>query len=95
LNAPVVVHRPSSEGRQFYERTQTLVVSAHRAPVALKDMVVPRQKLLLQNTDSGEQRECHVVYVRIPVKAGFENEYLSLINAVIDEMRHAIPVPFM
>ena len=33
-------------------------------------------------------RELFVLLVRIPVKAGFENEYLSLINAVIDEMRH-------
>jgi hypothetical protein len=33
-------------------------------------------------------RELFVLLVRIPVKASFENEYLSLINAVIDEMRH-------
>ena len=33
-------------------------------------------------------RGLFVLLVRIPVKAGFENEYLSLINAVIDEMRH-------
>jgi quinol monooxygenase YgiN len=33
-------------------------------------------------------RELFVLLLRIPVKAGFENEYLSLINAVIDEMRH-------
>src|SRR5258708_8356516 len=33
-------------------------------------------------------RELFVLLVRIPVKAGFENEYLSLINAVIDEMRY-------
>ena len=33
-------------------------------------------------------KELFVLLVRIPVKAGFENEYLSLINAVIDEMRH-------
>lgn len=33
-------------------------------------------------------RELFVLLVRIPVKAGFEDEYLSLINAVIDEMRH-------
>jgi len=32
--------------------------------------------------------ELFVLLVRIPVKAGFEDEYLSLINAVIDEMRH-------
>jgi len=64
LNVPAVVHRPPSECRQFYEITQTLVVSAHGALVAMTDMVVPRQRLLLQNRDSGEQQECHVVYVK-------------------------------
>jgi quinol monooxygenase YgiN len=33
-------------------------------------------------------KELFVLLVRIPVKAGFEDEYLSLINAVVDEMRH-------
>lgn len=64
LNVPVVVYRPQSEGPQFYEGTQTLVVSAHGALLALTDMVVPRQKLLMQNTGSGEQQECRVVYVK-------------------------------
>jgi hypothetical protein len=64
LNVPVVVHRPSTEGRQFYESTQTLVVSAHGALVALTDMVVPRQRLLLQNRNNGEQQECRVVSVK-------------------------------
>ena len=64
LNVPVVVHRPASEGRQFYESTQTLVVSAHGALVALTDMVAPRQKLLMQHRDSGEQQECRVVSVK-------------------------------
>jgi PilZ domain len=64
LNVPVVVYRPPNEGPQFYESTQTLVVSAHGALMALTDMVAPRQRLLLQNTDSGEQQECRVVYVK-------------------------------
>jgi hypothetical protein len=64
LNVPVVVYRPPSEGPQFYESTQTLVVSAHGALVALTDMVAPKQRLLVQNTGSGEQQECRVVYVK-------------------------------
>jgi len=64
LNIPVVVYRPPSEGPQFYESTQTLVVSAHGALVALTDMVAPRQRLLVQNAASGEQQECRVVYVK-------------------------------
>jgi hypothetical protein len=64
LNVPVVVYRASGEGPQFYENTQTLVVNAHGALMALTDMVVPKQRLLVQNTASGDQQECHVVYVK-------------------------------
>jgi hypothetical protein len=63
LSVSVVVQRPQSEGPQFSESTKTLVVSAHGALVALKGMVVPKQKLLLQNTSSGERQECRVVCV--------------------------------
>ena len=58
LNVPVVVHRHPREGPQFYESTETLVVSAHGALMALTGTVAPKQKLLVQNTDSGEQQEC-------------------------------------
>ena len=64
LNVQVVVYPPPNEGPQFYESTQTLVVSAHGALMALTDMVAPRQRLLVQNTNSGEQQECRVVYVK-------------------------------
>jgi hypothetical protein len=63
LSVSVVVHRPKGEGPQFYENTKTLVVSAHGALVALKGMVAPRQRLVLQNTSSGQQEECRVVSV--------------------------------
>jgi len=62
-NVPVVVHRPPKEGPQFNERTQTLVVNAHGALMVLADKVAPKQRLLMQNIDSGEQQECRVVYV--------------------------------
>ena len=64
LNVPVVIYRPPNEGPQFYESMQTFVVNAHGALMALTDMVVPRQKLLMQNTESGEQQECRVVSVK-------------------------------
>jgi len=64
LSVPVVVYRAPGEGPQFYENTQTLVVSAHGALMALTDMVVPRQKLLVQNMNSGEHVECQVVSVK-------------------------------
>jgi hypothetical protein len=63
LNVPVVVHRAPKDGPQFYESTQTLVVNAHGALIALVDKVAPKQRLLVKNVDSGEQQECHVVYV--------------------------------
>ena len=64
LNVPVFVHRTPKEGPEFYERTQTLIASAHGALMALADKVAPQQRLLLQNIDSGEQQECRVVYVK-------------------------------
>jgi len=64
LTIPVVVHRPPKEGPQFYERAQTFVVNAHGALMALAEKVTPKQTLLMQNIDSGEQKECRVVYVK-------------------------------
>src|SRR6266849_2169184 len=63
LTVPVVVHRPPKEGTQFNERAQTLVVNAHGALMALVEKVTPKQRLLMQNIDTGEQKECRVVYV--------------------------------
>ena len=64
LSVPVVVYRGPGEGPQFYENTQTLVVSAHGALMNLTDIVVPRQRLLVQNPNSGEHQECRVVSVK-------------------------------
>ena len=64
LNVPVTVYRPSGEKRQFYEGTQTFVVNAHGALIALTETVVPKQTLLMQNTESREQQECRVVSVK-------------------------------
>ena len=64
LSVPVVVYRARGEGPQFYESTKTLVVSAHGALIALTDLVVPRQRLLVQNPNSGQHLECRVVSVK-------------------------------
>jgi len=63
LSVPIVVHRPPKEGPQFSERAQTLVVNAHGALMALAEKVTPKQRLVMQNIDSGEQKECRVVYI--------------------------------
>ena len=59
-----MLHRHASDGLLFSERTQTLVVNAHGALMALAEKVAPEQRLLMQTTDSGEQKECRVVYGR-------------------------------
>jgi hypothetical protein len=64
LSVPVVVYRARGEGPQFYENTQTLVVSAHGALITLTDLVAPRQRLLVQNPSSREHLECRVVSVK-------------------------------
>jgi|SRR6516225_1564619 hypothetical protein len=64
LRVPVVVYRPAGEGPPFNEATQTLVVSAHGALIALKGLVAARQRLLVQNATSGEQQECRVVSIQ-------------------------------
>ncbi|PYT77688.1 MAG: hypothetical protein DMG40_22710 [Acidobacteria bacterium] len=63
LIVPVVLHSPSRQGPLFSERTETLVVNAHGALVALTEKVALKQRLFMQNTNSGEQKECRVVYV--------------------------------
>ena len=63
LTVSVVVHRPPKQVQQFSERSQTLVVNAHGALMVLAEKVMPRQRLRMQNIDSGEQKECRVVYV--------------------------------
>jgi hypothetical protein len=64
MTVPVVVYRPRGEGPQFYENTQTIVISAHGALMDLTDMVAPRQTLQMQNSESGENLECRVVSVK-------------------------------
>jgi len=63
MSVSVVVHRPAKYGPLFYESTQTLVINVHGALIPLADKVAPKQRLLIQNVDSGEQQECRVVSV--------------------------------
>ena len=68
MNVPVVVYRGQEEGPQFYESTETRVVSAYGALITLTDVVAPKQRLHVQNPNSGEHLECRVVSVnRAPI----------------------------
>jgi hypothetical protein len=64
LNVPLVVYRAPGDGPQFWENTQTLVVSAHGALLGLTQLVTPRQRIHLQNQNNGEHLECRVVSVK-------------------------------
>lgn len=63
LQVPVLVYRRPGEGPQFYETTHTLTVSAHGALIPLRELVARRQLLWVQNTSTGEQKECRVVSI--------------------------------
>jgi len=64
LDVPIVVYPRPNEGSQFYESTHALVVSAHGALIALAGMVTPKQRLLVQNAQSGDLEECRVASVK-------------------------------
>ena len=58
LHVPVVVYR--KEAPQFYESTQTLVVSAHGALMALTDMVAVVRKNSIRRFST----QCNIVTLR-------------------------------
>jgi len=53
LSVPVVLHRRPTEGPQFSERTETLVVSAHGALMALVEKSSTWTKALLAKHKQG------------------------------------------
>ena len=90
LTVPVVVYRAPGEGRQFCERTETVVVSAHGALISLTDMVAPRQRLRMQNPNSGENLECRVVSVK-PARIGPPRVAVEFMQATPSFWRIAFP----
>jgi len=90
LNVPLVVYRARGEGPQFYESTETLVVSAHGALIALTDLVAPWQKLRMQNLNTGENLECRVVSVK-KAQIGPPRVAVEFMQATPDFWRIAFP----
>jgi len=90
LTVPVVVYRGAEEGRQFCERTETVVVNAHGALISLTDLVAPRQKLRMQNPNSGENLECRVVSVK-PARIGPPRVAVEFLQATPSFWRIAFP----
>jgi hypothetical protein len=64
LSLPVTVRTEGGTlDAAFEEATQTLVVNAHGALIAIAGKVEKGQKLRLTNRTTQEQLECHVMYV--------------------------------
>lgn len=64
ISLPVAVRAgESTENGSFQEQTNTLVVNAHGALIALAQKVENGQNLRLTNCSSREEQPCRVVYV--------------------------------
>ena len=63
VQVPVQVKSNSGAKESFEEDTQTLVVNAHGALVALANPVQKGQSLRLRNKSSTEEQPCKVVYL--------------------------------
>jgi hypothetical protein len=70
LSIPVIVRTKDGQAHAaFNEETQTLVVNAHGALIALAGRVEQKQTLHLVNRTTKQELECRVTYVG-PITAG-------------------------
>ena len=70
LSLPVMVRTEDGPGgAHFKEETQTLVVNAHGALIALAGLVEKGQALYLTNHRTNEEKQCRVTYVG-PITGG-------------------------
>src|SRR5258708_13945301 len=69
VSVPVTVSSEGGKDAAFQEDTQTLVVNAHGAMVALAAKVVKGQTLRLMNRATQQDLTCKVVYI-VPSAAG-------------------------
>ena len=65
----VRIHGYDPQGGRIDEETQTLAINAHGALVSMKSRVTSGGQLFLTNKRTGEEQECHVVYLG-PVRGG-------------------------
>ena len=90
LQVPVLVYRRPAEGPQFYETTHTITISAHGALIPLTELVARRQLLWVQNTNTGEQKECRVVSIQT-LPRGLSNIAVEFTRPVPTFWRVAYP----
>ena len=74
----------------FQEETQTLVVNAHGAMVALAAKVVKGQTLRMKNRATQEQQQCKVVYLG-PASGGKAQVGVDFTSSAPDFWRIAFP----
>jgi len=79
LSVGIVVGGKSLDGKNFAEKTSTVVVNAHGALILLKEHVTSGQELLIRNAKTGEELPCTVVDV------GKEQEGLSEVGIAFAE----------
>jgi hypothetical protein len=88
--AVTVSSEPGSKDAAFQEDTQTLVVNAHGAMVALAAKVVKGQTLRLVNRATQQQLTCKVVYIG-PATGGKIQVGIDFTSSAPDFWRIAFP----
>jgi hypothetical protein len=91
VSVPITVsNEGGSRDAAFQEETQTLVVNAHGAMVALAAKVVKGQTLRMKNRATQEEQSCKVVYLG-PLSGGKAQVGVDFTSSSPDFWRIAFP----
>ena len=91
VSVPVTVSSPGgNKAATFEEETQTLVVNAHGAMIALAARVLKGQTLQVKNRATQEDQACKVVYLG-PVSSGKAQVGVDFTTSAPDFWRIAFP----
>jgi hypothetical protein len=69
IDVPVTVFGQTSDGKIFEEKTKTVTVNAHGGLIVVKTNIDPQKPMLLVNTKTGSEMQCHIVF-RKEIEAG-------------------------
>ena len=91
VNVPITVsNEGGNKDTAFQEETQTLVVNAHGAMIALAARVVKGQTVRVKNRATQEDEACKVVYLG-PVSSGKAQVGVDFTSSAPDFWRIAFP----